>query len=152
MKFKKWLEQWDMVSLKITTPMMEMEWKPNEQDKTAAWELYVELITRVTTNKPGTFNGDEIAALSSIHSLFDISREIIKKHGRHAQQFTKLAIIILNQIIRPFTSKWHKFSMQNSFADAKLTEQFKQELFETQSVLITYSKMLADLADVEDLT
>jgi len=40
MKWGKWLENWDMTSLKITTPFLEMEWNPAEPDRDAAWELY----------------------------------------------------------------------------------------------------------------
>ncbi len=36
MKWKKWLENWDMTSLIIKVPFMEMEWNPDEPDKDAA--------------------------------------------------------------------------------------------------------------------
>ena len=49
MKWAKWLENWDMTSLKISAPFLEMEWNPAEPDKDAAWELYIELLTRITT-------------------------------------------------------------------------------------------------------
>ena len=49
MQWRKWLENWDMTSLKISTPFLDMEWKPQAADKEAAWELYVELLTRVST-------------------------------------------------------------------------------------------------------
>lgn len=35
MKWKKWLENWDMTSLKIKTSFLETEWKSNEADKYA---------------------------------------------------------------------------------------------------------------------
>jgi hypothetical protein len=44
MKWSKWLEQWDMTSLKLKTPFLDMEWKPQDEDKNAAWELYIELL------------------------------------------------------------------------------------------------------------
>jgi len=47
MKLGKWLENWDMKSLKIKAPFLEMEWNPQEADKDAAWELYIELLTRM---------------------------------------------------------------------------------------------------------
>jgi hypothetical protein len=49
MKWRKWLEKWDMTSLKIKTPFLDMEWEPQDKDKNAAWELYIELLTRITT-------------------------------------------------------------------------------------------------------
>jgi hypothetical protein len=48
-QLKKLLEKWDLTSLKIHTPFLEMEWEPRDEDKTAAWDLYIELITRVST-------------------------------------------------------------------------------------------------------
>ena len=36
MQLKKLLEKWDLTSLKIKAPFLEMEWQPNNEDKTAA--------------------------------------------------------------------------------------------------------------------
>ena len=152
MKWKKWLENWDMTSLKINAPFLEMEWQPNEPDKDAAWEMYVELITRITIQSLPEEVGDEEAALESIYSLFSITRNILKKYGRDAQEFSKLAIIVLNQIIRPFTTKWHKLALDGAFKDEEQRKEFRKELEELQNKLIIYTKMLADMAGVEDLT
>ena len=152
MKWKKWLENWDMTSLKINAPFLEMEWQPNEPDKDAAWEMYVELITRITIQSLPEEVGDEEAALESIYSLFSITRNILKKYGRDAQEFSKLAIIVLNQIIRPFTTKWHKLALDGAFEDEEQRKEFRKELEELQNKLIIYTKMLADMAGVEDLT
>ena len=37
MKFKKWLENWDMTSLKVNVKFLEMEFQPKEADMDAAW-------------------------------------------------------------------------------------------------------------------
>jgi predicted RecB family nuclease len=65
MQLKKLLEKWDLTSLKITAPFLGMQWEPKNVDKTAAWELYVELITRAATQGLGPDEGDEGAALKS---------------------------------------------------------------------------------------
>lgn len=49
MKWRKWLENWDMTSLRIKAPFLDMEWRPLDEDKDAAWELYIELLTRTAT-------------------------------------------------------------------------------------------------------
>ena len=90
--------------------------------------------------------------MKSIFSLFGITREIIKKNGRHCIEFTKIAVVVLNQIIRPFTAKWHKKSLEEAFNDSNECQQFRDELTDLQKTLKIYSKMLADMADVEDLT
>jgi len=68
MKWKKWLENWNMTSLIIKVPFMEMEWNPSELDKDAAWEMYVELVTRITIQKLDDSEGIEIKALESVYN------------------------------------------------------------------------------------
>ncbi len=152
MKWSKWLEQWDMTSLKIKTSFLEMEWKPQDEDKTAAWELYIELLTRITTQPLFHEHGDEKSALDSIYSLFPITREVIKSNGRHCIEFTKIAVVILNQIVRPFTAKWHRLSIHGAFEDSEKCVQFRGELGDLQKDLMKYTRMLANMAGVEDLT
>jgi hypothetical protein len=152
MKWKKWLENWDMTSLKIKTPFLDMEFKPQEADKAAAWDLYVELLTRITTQPLPKEHGDEQTALNSVFALFALTRDVLKKHGRDAEEFSKIAIVVLNQVIRPFTAKWHKLSIEGAFEDKKRCDEFRNELKKLQLVLSVYTQMLADMAGVEDLT
>jgi len=152
MKLKKWLENWDMTKLKIKAPFLEAEWEAQEKDKDAAWELYVELLTRIATQPLPTEHGDEQAAIESVHSLFGLTRSTIKHHGRDCINFTKIAVVVLNQVIRPFTAKWHRLSVAGAFKDAQKSKEFRQELETLQVDLRKYTKMLADMAGVEDLT
>lgn len=152
MKWGKWLENWDMTSLKIKPPFLEMDWNPAEPDRDAAWELYIELLTRITTQPLRDEHGDEKTALDSVFSLFSITRTIIKSHGRDCMEFTKIAIVVLNQIIRPFTAKWHEISINKGLDDENVCREFRSELAELQKYLLLYTKMLADMAGVEDLT
>lgn len=152
MKLREWLEKWNMTSLKIKLPYLEMEWNPQDEDRIAAWELYVELLTRITTQPLPDDHGDEESALQSVHSIFPITREVIRKHGPGCIEFTKVAVIVLNQIIRPFTAKWHGLSMQSAFDEDAQRNAFRQELSALQVELRKYQKMLADIAGVEDLT
>ncbi len=152
MNLQEWLDHWSMTSLKVNLKFLQMEWKPNDVDKDAAWEMYVELITRVATQDLLPSHGDETTALTSIFKLFDITRNVIKRKGRHCESFTKIAIIILNQKIRPFTAKWHKISEAGGFSSAQTCDDFRADLAELQEVLRTYSRMLADMASVEDIT
>jgi len=152
MKWKKWLENWDMTSLKINVGFLEMDWTPSEPDKKAAWDLYIELLTRITTQGLGTEHGNESAALASVFSLFSTTREIIKDNGKDCIEFTKIAVVILNQKVRPFTAKWHKISVEGGFENSENCMEFRNELIELQRVLSIYTQMLADMAGVEDLT
>ena len=152
MKWQQWLKKWNMTSLKLQVPFLNMEWRPQEADQNASWDLYVELLTRITTQPLPKEDGDEQTALNSVFSLFAITRNVLKKHGRDAGEFAKIAIVVLNQVIRPFTAKWHKLSLAGAFEDDKLCADFRNELEELQKVLVIYTKMLADMAGVEDLT
>ena len=129
-----------------------MEWAPQTADKDAAWDMYIELLTRVTTQPISQDAGIEQTALESIYAIFGITREIIKKHGRDCEGFTRIAIVILNQIIRPFTAKWHKLSGDGAFSDKLLCVKFREELDGLQSKLTNYCQMLSTVAGVEDLT
>ncbi len=152
MKWKKWLDNWDMASLKISAPFLEMEFAPRDKDKQAAWEMYIELLTRITTQALPEKDGGEQSALASIYSLFPTTREIIRRNGRPCVEFTKIAIVILNQLVRPFTAKWHKVSISGGFDEAAQCATFRKELEILQNKLQNYSAMLAQMAGVEDLT
>ncbi len=66
--------------------------------------------------------------------------------------FTKIAIVVLNRVVRPFTAKRHRKSMAGDFEDETERAVFRDELAALQEELHKYSGMLADIADVEDLT
>ena len=93
-----------------------------------------------------------MSALKSIYSLFNITREILKKYGSDCIEFTKIAIIILNQVIRPFTTKWHRLSLDGAFSDQIKCDEFRNELMDVQNKIADYTKCLSDIAGVEDLT
>lgn len=151
MNLGQWLEQWDLTSLKITPPFLSIEIHPRNADRKAAWDLYVELITRVSTQRLGPTQGDEAAALSSIHELFSLTRDIIKRHGPSCINFARIAVVILNQRVRPFTAAWHGHILRGPLDTAAKTE-FRNQLSDLQSELRNYTRLLADLANVEDLT
>lgn len=152
MKFQEWFEKWGLKNIKLNLKFAEFEFQPSPDDEEAAWEMYVELLTRVTTQQLRDCTGDESTALHSIYKLFDITRDILKIHGRKSPNFTKIAIIVLNQIIRPFTSKWHKLFLQKAFEDEDQCIAFRRELVFLQDELCNYARMLAEMARVEDLT
>jgi len=149
-KWKKWLENWEMTGLKISVPYLEMEWAPRDADRAAAWSMYVELLTRVSTQRLSDGDGDEATALDSIYSLFALTREIMRAQGVDCMEFSKLAIVILNQRVRPFTAKWHRLKLDGAFNDPMQCQQFREELRTLQKTLSVYTGMLGEIAGVED--
>ena len=119
-------------------------------DRDAAWELYVEMLTRVVTQPIPSDSGDEKAALDSVYSLFSTTRDILRRRGR-GTHFSKVAVPILNQVVRPFTAKWHKRFLSGSLK-RHARKEFREELSGLLESLRKYSKMLSEIAEVEDLT
>ena len=152
MKLAKCFENWGLSKLKINIGFLETEWEPQEADRDAAWELYVEMLTRIVTQPLPDTDGDEQTALNSVHSLFAVTRDILRRKGRDCIQFSKVAIVVLNQIVRPFTAEWHKRSLDGAFKDPQQCREFRAALKLLQLDLLIYAKALADIAKVEDLT
>ena len=152
MNFRGLFSKWKLSSIKLNFKFAEIEFTTTEKDKQAAWELYVELLTRITTQALSDTDGDEKTALDSIYSIFPTTRSILKEKGRDAQNFTKIAIVVLNQIVRPFTAKWHRLSVNGAFSQPDKCVEFRNELKALQTNLIHYTQLLADVAEVEDLT
>ena len=121
-------------------------------DRDAAWELYIEMLTRIVTQPLPVEAGDEKTALESVYSLFSTSREILRRRGRGTIQFSKVAVPVLNQVVRPFTAKWHKESLAGAFDNAVGRKEFREELASLQDELGKYNRLLANIAKVEDLT
>lgn len=152
MKRRDFLERWGLSRLQIKLGFLEGEFNPHDPDRGAAWDLYVELLTRVTTQGLAPEDGDEKTALDSVHALFPLTREILRRHGSGCGEFAKLAIPVLNQIIRPFTAKWHRLALAGAFQDAGRCREFHAELAALQQLLRGYTRALAAMAEVEDWT
>lgn len=88
-------------------------WDPTDYERQAAWELYVELATRVGVVPLS--EGLSREALASLYSIFSSTRDILRKNGPEIGQsrrldglsFGYLAIGMLNGILRPLLSRWH---------------------------------------------
>ncbi|MBW4602316.1 MAG: hypothetical protein KME29_22800 [Calothrix sp. FI2-JRJ7] len=89
------------------------EWEPDVSEAKAAWSLYVELVTRIAI-QPLSIEQDQgllREALTSLHSLFATTRQILREAGpgvgASKQSVGAIAIAVLNRGLRPFLSKWH---------------------------------------------
>lgn len=143
-------------------------WEPDEKEKSAAWELYVELITRISIVELKRDEGILREALSSLYSLFAITRDILKKYGAsiarpkedNSISFGYLAIAILNAVLRPVLSKWHPILLdyeqkrQKDVSAAEhernweRNEELRIVLNDVRYILIDYADFLSQVADV----
>ena len=149
---KSILQRAGLESLQINVKLLNAKFNFKTPDRDAAWELYVEMLTRITTQPLPSEDGDEETALTSVYSLFPVTREILKRQGRHCIGFTKIAVPVLNQIVRPFTAKWHRYKTQGAFKEQDKCAEFRNELEALQKDLKKYTLLLANIAEVEDLT
>lgn len=83
----------------------------SQAEREAAWKLYVEFGTRISTQPLSKGTGSVREALSSLHALFEITRGILKEAGpevgQSADDLGPVAMRVLNDGLRPFLTKWH---------------------------------------------
>jgi len=147
-------------------------WQPDDDERVAAWELYVELVTRVATAPLRPGEGLAREALDSLYSLFDTTRGILRSHGPGVAKpkgdgsasFGTLAVTVLNSALRPFLSKWHpllsdredqKPDTVTSAAWESSWErigELRAELEEVRKTIDEYAALLAKVAEVPLLT
>lgn len=141
-----------LTSIRLNAGIVTADITLNSADKDAAWEMYVEMLTRITTQSLPEDAGDETTALESVHALFPLAREILRWHGRQTVQFSKVIIPVLNQVVRPFTTKWHQRSRFEAFEDEATRREFRKDLRDLLVDMRNCNRMLAEIAEVEDLT
>lgn len=152
MKLGTWFTNFHLDQIRLSAKVVEFDISFEPIDQNAAWELYVEMLTRIVTQPLPLEAGDEQTALDSVYSLFPTTREILRRQGRDTIRFSMVAIPVLNQVVRPFTAKWHKESLAGAFGDPQKRQEFREELQSLQEDLRNYNRLLAEIAGVEDLT
>ncbi len=106
------------------------------KDQEIAWKIYIELITRISSNDLEENSGILREALSSLHEAFKALRDILKNSSVElAKQPTKLdsltvlslTLIIMNLNLRPFLSKWHPLLLEWESKKANEDSQYHHE-------------------------
>jgi hypothetical protein len=147
------------------------KWTADENQQKAAWELYVELVSRISYRELKPEEGLLREALSSLHSLFGTARDILRRYGPGVARlqpdselsFGSLAVKVLNEVLHPFLSKWHPMLLEHEELkppDVPKTkhergwdkhDQLRQELELLRKGLVQYAKILAEIADVPEV-
>lgn len=135
----------------------------NDISKKVAWSLFVETITRISTQPLQNDEGYIREAMNSLYSLFQTTRDLLKtmepSTGVNSDGSTveMLAVSMLNKEIRPFLSKWHpklkeyESKKQNSEADWEYQKACRKELAITRKNVLQYARGFGELADVKEL-
>jgi hypothetical protein len=147
-------------------------WEPNDAERLAAWELYVELITRVAVVPLPAGDGLMREALTSLYTLFGATRDILRRHGPSIAEpkadgqynFGYLSIVVLNVVIRPVLARWHP--LLHDWENTRLPErsqadherqwpqagELRAELSRTRAALASYAALLAAACGIPDLS
>ena len=147
-------------------------WKPTDAERRAAWELYVELATRIAVVPLKGSEGLLREALSSLYALFGITREILRRYGPELARprpdgeysLGELAVLVLNYELRPLLAHWHpmldqweaqrpeglsRAGHEDSWQHAA---QLRETIEQTRQRLVGYADLLAAAAGVPPLT
>lgn len=147
------------------------KWTPNDSEKKAAWELYVELVSRISVVKMEGDEGILREALDSLYSLFGSTREILRKYGPDVAPMKgvgepslgKIAVVVLNLLLRPLLTKWHpllqEYEEQRKEGVTRkaheenwaLNKKMRLDVEEARKVLNAYSYELAKIAGVDPI-
>jgi hypothetical protein len=143
----------------------QLEFEPDEIQQRAAWELYVELTTRIAVQPLGPEEGLAREALSSLYSIFGATREILRQAGpsvaKGPSSFGPIAIEVLNRGLRPFLAKWHPLllaheqkrpedvSARDHERSWEKASEFRSELAQIQEQMMIYAEALAQIAGVK---
>ena len=141
---------------------------PNSAQRDAAWEIYVELTTRVAVIELTLDQGILREALTSLHSLFGTTRGILRQYGPAlaeppgdgTQPLDRLATSMLNEVLRPVLSQWHPLLLDHeNRRPTRVTarehelawsrnDELRAALRDLQAVLVDYATSLAAIAGV----
>lgn len=133
----------------------------NTPDTVPAYSLWAELATRITTQQLHYRTGDEETAARSTFKLFGKTRDLLEAHPA-AAAFRPLALTLLNVVLRPYTTRWHGWMVEDEahrdadgqaalvFRDELVRRRFRAELRELQEELIRCKAALAGMAGVPD--
>lgn len=153
------------VSLSLPFGIGSAEWEVNTIESKAAWELYIELVTRIAVQALDSEEGLAREAMNSFHSLFASTRDILRKAGPGVgaahDSVGGIAVAVLNNGLRPFLSKWHPLlqtweAQRAPTVSPKVHEQawdhiltLRGELEALRQDLTKYAEALAEIAGVQ---
>ncbi|MGF1514924.1 MAG: hypothetical protein ACFB5Z_14680, partial [Elainellaceae cyanobacterium] len=142
-------------------------WEADPTERRAAWELYVELVTRVAVQTLSPQAGSVREAMNSMYSLFGSTREILRQAGPDVgashDSVGGIAIAVLNNGLRPFLSKWHsalqtweagrseEISPQDHEKMWEKEPQIRRELEQLRNNLNEYAQALAAISGVTEV-
>jgi hypothetical protein len=90
-----------------TMAAMPMSETTADRERLAAFDLQVELVTRVGVQRLADGSGSLREALTSLYRLVHTTREVLRGYGPAAPAVQAPAYALINDVLWPFLSKWH---------------------------------------------
>ncbi len=144
------------------------EWEVDQNEQMAAWELYVEIITRISVEELKPDEGLLREALSSLYAIFGETRKILRKYGPTIAipkgegnlSLGTISVKMLNSALRPVLAKWHPLLL--SYESTKKPDispsdheavwerngELRKVIKDLQKTMKEYSLLLANAAGV----
>lgn len=146
-------------------------WEPTESERSAAWDMYVEIVTRIPVAFVVPGEGSLQVSLSSTYKIFGATRDILRKYGPEVARpraegqisFGCLSVKVLDLILRPFLLKWYprlteyestKKATESSYDHERkwdCYQELSQELIQIRDALLQYAQLLAQASEVPSL-
>ena len=154
----------DGLTIQVNLPFLSVQgaWSPNDAERAAAWALYVELMTRVSTQaRPSGHVGP---VFDSLYSIFPCTRDLLRQAGPGVAHgplsLGPIAMDLLNLALRPFLDRFHHdFQLFMAHAPPGVPDivhedvwprrhEFYNELAQLQAHLRAYGDLLAAAAGI----
>lgn len=148
-----------LTMVKISVPRFtELSFAVTEDRRRTAWNLFVESVTRTSTQPLTSGTGSLREALTSLHGLFAVVRETLKTDlpdttVTPGPTVEYLAVALLNEVLRPFLARWHPELRQweRQHPDGvegqwPFNAECRADLTKTQARVVQYARGFAELA------
>lgn len=129
------------------------------KERTAAWHLFVELITRISIQPLAPQEGYIREALNSLHQVFQDTRRVLREmepsRPTNGVSVEVTAVHMLNKELRPFLAKWHRRlgDHERTQGQAAWPDEMecRTELEQLRKRLVEYARAFGEAAGVKNL-
>jgi hypothetical protein len=103
-----------LTGVTVSVPQLsQLNFAVTHESQLVAWKLFVEMLTRVSTQPLTEGSGRVRSALTSLHGLLGFVRETLKesppsRRTGHQPTVEQLALILVISDLRPFVTRWHQ--------------------------------------------
>jgi hypothetical protein len=159
--FRQLLTPLGITSVEVKLPGLgQVKLELGNPQRAAARRIFLEMTTRTVTQPLGEEDGTLSAAVSSLYSFFQIVREELKTMpptppgtDPNAVTLESIAHRMINQGLRPYTSRWHpRLDAWNETGfgetDWPLHEICRHDLNRMRAISIQYAESLAKAAGI----